>query len=236
MITALLPFLRHHYGDQVLRSFSSEAAARSERAHWNEETKCLETSADRNIDFLLECNDDMDFTTKIPTNTIDILGVPRPDPNQLASQQTADLNQDDDTVSTMRENGTRITPATAALNLAALGTNAPNPSTDSVAGTAATSFSTEAQSTSNASMASFTSRVSIIETRLTQFEIAQTGNHDQHSTRFDLVEGRLEKIMTFMSRLQPSPPVLPTDSARPRQAANNPPDSVGGPSAAGAGL
>ena len=166
MITTLLPYLRHHYGDNVLRSFSSDAAARLERATWNDELKCLETPEDRNIELLLECDADLDFTTKFPAATVEIVGVPRPDPNQLASQQTAALNHDDDTVSTLRGTGTRIPPT--AIPPASATDAAAAPSSDSIPSTAATTFSTAAQSISNTSMASFTSRVSTMEERLTR--------------------------------------------------------------------
>ena len=122
-------------------------------------------------------------------------------------------------------------------------TNSPPASTSSVSGTIATSFSTAAQS--HASFASFTSRVSTMEARFDQFELNQQGHQQQQNQLFDAFTAKMQKFMENMPprspALPPDPPpdshpAPPADSARPRQAAELPPDSVGGLAASGARL
>ena len=105
MVSCLLPFLKHHYGDSVCEFFTKEAQLRSATSFWDKTEQCICNEDDIHVSGLKDIDDDFVFPpgkkTKISTN---LTAPERPIPTQALQCNT--FGEDADSIQTFRRNNT----------------------------------------------------------------------------------------------------------------------------------
>ena len=114
MISNLLPYLNHHYGETVNQCFTPSAVERLKECTWDPDTGTIVGAYDEEINFLDE-DDLMALYISTKTPPPGTLPTPQPNPSPISTTplktlpplNTTAYGQDDDSVSTLGHHTTR---------------------------------------------------------------------------------------------------------------------------------
>jgi len=144
MVSCLLTFLNHLFGDVVNEFFTKDAQIRAAGSYWDEEEQCVRNEDDAHVASLADIDDDYNFPVKQKGTLAGQTAPERPEPTSMSLQRNT-FGEEDDSIGTFHRD---------------------QAASDSV------SLSSTLVSDSTATLASLTSRLSALEKLLTTHNIA----------------------------------------------------------------
>jgi hypothetical protein len=168
MMMSLIPFLRHHYNDSIVKWFSSTAQSRAIGAEWNPDKGCVKTFEDEAVSWMMT----EDGYTAFDTPLVDTSQVSvRPDPSNLQVAAGPGLINETDSVGTFDPNAPAPSAPTAPPAQLVTGAKAnPTPRRVLPAQTGSASNSVGSHSSRSSITESLFSRMSQIEGSLAKVD------------------------------------------------------------------
>ena len=111
MIMSLIPFLRHHYKESIVKCFSATAQRRALGAEWDPDKGCVKPFDDSAVSWMMTEEGYTSFDTPLVAASAT---AARPDPSNLQVAAGAGLIDDQDSVGTFDPQGAAAVPQTTA--------------------------------------------------------------------------------------------------------------------------
>ena len=195
MIMSLIPFLRHHYQESIVKWFSSTAQLRAQGAEWDPDKGCVKTFEDEAVAWMMKEDGFSSFDTPLVSTTV---AAARPDPSNLQLAAGAGLIDDQDSVATFTS-GAAATMPTARPAQLVTGSKA-NPLPRTLPANTGVANSVDSGSTRSSMTRSIVSRLSQMEGTMAKV--------DQLDLLMKLIAGKLGVPCEPTSTLVPPTPNL----------------------------
>jgi len=201
MIMSLIPFLRHHYNDSILKWFSGTAQRRALGAEWDPDKGCVKTLDDSAVSWMMTEDGYAIFDTPL---VVASATAARPDPSNLQVAAGAGLIDDQDSVGTFDPLGAAAAPRTTAPAQLVTGSKA-NPLPRVLPpSTGSASNSVDSRSSRSSMTQSIVSRMSAIEGSLAKV--------DRLEQLMNLIASRMDLLPGDSALVPPTPQQAPPDT------------------------